>query len=95
MSNEKEEQKEVDWLEGDIEQKRAEQHAQAVEFAKTYEIFVDTPRGQELLRVWEESILNLSTPIDSSVQKYAADEAVRDFIRGIKRQIKLAQERVQ
>ncbi len=93
MSDGKEERK-VDWFEGDVKQSREEMRAKAVELAKLYDIFVDTPRGQELLKHWEKTILNLSTPVESSHQRYAAEEAVRDFVRGIKRQIKLAQERV-
>lgn len=88
-----EEQREADWLEGDVEEKRAEMRSKAIEFAKMYEIFVDTPRGQELLAHWESTILEKDTPTESSLQRYAADEGVRKFIRGIRQQIRLAQER--
>ncbi len=87
------EQKEVDWFEGDVTQRREEMHSKAVEFAQLYEIFVDSPRGQELLAYWEKTILDISTPTESSLQRYAADEGVRDFIRGIRTQIRLARER--
>ena len=93
--SDKEQEQEVDWLEGDPAQQRAEQRVQAIAHAQLYLVFVDAPRGRELLESWEELIVNVKTPVESSIQKYAADEAVRDFIRGIRRQIKLAQERDQ
>ncbi len=85
---------EHDWLEGDIEQQRRDMRIQEIEFAKLYEIFVDSPRGQELLTHWEVTILDVGTPTESSIQRYAKDEGVREFIRGIRNQIKLAQERI-
>ncbi len=88
------EETEVDWLEGDVEEQREEMRGNAIEFAKQYEIFVDSPRGQGLLEYWIETKLNASTPVESSLQRYAADEGVRNFIRGILAQIKLAQDRL-
>ncbi len=87
-------EQEVDWLEGGGEQQREEMLGKAIEFAKLYEVFVDSPRGQELLQYWEKTILDISTPVESSLQRYAADEGVRNFIRGIRTQIRLAQDRV-
>ncbi len=83
----------VDWLEGNVEQAKQEMRAKEIEFAKMYEVFVNTVRGRELLEYWEKTILDISTPTESSLQRYAKDEGVRDFIRGIRRQIRLAQER--
>ena len=84
--------KDVDWLEGDIDAVKAKQRDQALEVAETYLVFADTPRAIRLLELWEENLVNKQTPVDSSVQRYAADEAVRDFVRGIRRQIKMVQE---
>ncbi len=81
-----------DWLEGSAEENREEQRVKALEVAKLYEVFVDTPRAREILEFWETNIVDKRTPVDSSVQRYAADESVRDFVRGIRRQIKMAQE---
>ena len=86
------ENKDVDWLEGDVEQRKAEQKILALETAKMYEVFVDTPRAKEILDLWEATIVNVTTPVESSIQKYAADNALRDFVQGIRRQIKMAQE---
>ena len=36
---------EVDWLEGDVKQAQAEMLNNAIEFAKLYEVFADTPRA--------------------------------------------------
>ena len=87
------EEQEVDGFEGDPKQQREEMRDKAIEFAKLYEIFVDSPRGQELLEFWEKTVLNISTPVESSIQRYAADEGARNFIRNIQVQIKLARER--
>ncbi len=81
-----------DWLEGDSEEYREQQRARGLETAKLYEVFVDHPRAKQLLEFWEANIVGKQTPVESSIQKYAADESVRDFIRGIRRQIKLAME---
>lgn len=86
------EEKEHDWLEGDADLQREDMRAKAVEFAKLYEVFVNTARGKELLEHWERTILEKSTPVESSLQRYVSDESVRDFIRGIRRQIQLAQD---
>lgn len=87
-----ENKKETDWLEGESDQIKEEQKVQALEVAQTYLVFADTPRAKYLLEFWEENLVNKQTPVDSSIQRYAADEAVRDFVRGIRRQIAMAQE---
>ncbi len=81
-----------DWLEGDIEGNKEQQRAKALEVAQLYLVFVDTPRARQLLEDWEKRLVDVQTPVESSIQRYAADESVRDFVRGIRRQIKLAQE---
>ncbi len=88
----KELEQEPDWFEGNVKKDRLELHNRALERARLYNVFVDTPRAVELLRHWEESLVEKKTPVESSLQRYAADESVRDFVRGIKRQIKMAQE---
>jgi hypothetical protein len=58
------------------------------EFAQLYvETFVNTPSGRALLAHWEKTIFWKPTPVSASVQQYAADEALRNFIRGIRGQI--------
>lgn len=84
-------EQEVDWLEGNVEEKREEQRVKQIQFAKLYEVFVNTARGRELLEYWERTILDVDTPIDSSLQRYANDEGVRRFIRSIRQQIRIAQ----
>lgn len=84
---------EGDWLTGETDQARAALQQKAVEEAQIYLLFTEE-RGRELLRRWDERLMNVRTPVESSIQKYAADEAVRDFVRGIHRQIELAQRRL-
>ena len=88
----KELEQEPDWFEGNVEKERGELRNKGLERARLYNVFVDTPRAVELLRHWEETLVEKQTPVESTLQRYAADEAVRDFVRGIKRQIKMAQE---
>jgi len=83
---------EVDWLEADNAEAVAEARVKELEFAKNYEIFVTDPRGKELFEVWK-LLARKETPTDSSLQTYAADNAVRSFINKIQHQIELAQER--
>ena len=87
-------EREEDWLEGNPEQRRDEMRSKSIEFAKLYEVFIDTAQGRELLKHWKKTILDASTPVESSIQRYAKDEGVREFIRGISRQLELAQEQV-
>ena len=84
--------KERDWLEGDAQEAQEKQKELAIELAQIYLVFTDTPRAKQVLEFWEATLVNKQTPTDSSLQVYAADEAVRDFVRGIRRQIKMAQE---
>ena len=86
-------EQEGDWLEGDVDQVKKEQRSRELEFAKNYEIFVSDSRAKAILEHWEQTLLRKITPTDASVQTYAADNAVRDFISKIKHQIELAQER--
>lgn len=81
-----------DWFEGEAEKAQEEQKAKAISFAQIYLVFVNNPRAKELLEHWEATLVNKQTPVSAPLQVYAADEAVRDFIRGIRRQIALAQE---
>ena len=87
-------EREEDWLEGNPEQHREEMRSKSIEFAKLYEVFIDTAQGRELLKHWKKTILDASTPVESSIQRYAKDEGVREFIRGISRQLELAQDQI-
>jgi hypothetical protein len=77
----------LDFLDGPVKQEvtTAEQ-----EFAQLYvEVFQNNAQGARLLKQWEDGVFWKMTPTDASVQRYAADEALRQFIRGIRGQIKL------
>ena len=81
-----------DWLEGDTEEQREELKSKALETAQLYLVFEEAPRARQLLKDWEERLVNVETPDESSLQKFAADNALRKFVVGIKRQIKFAKE---
>jgi len=85
--------KDVDWLEADNTEAVETARTQEIEFAKNYEIFVTDPRGKAIFEHWEKTLLRKVTPADATLQEYAADNAVRDFINKIQYQIELAQER--
>lgn len=87
---------EADWLSGDAREdaspkEKAVQQARAVDFAQLYLCFVRDPQARELLAHWVESVENRDVPPSASHQEYAYWEGRRAFIRGIQRQIALAQ----
>jgi hypothetical protein len=70
---------------------REEQRDKAVEYAKLYlATFVHNPAGARLLAEWEERVVRKLTPVNAPHTEYAANEAVRQFVLGIKQQIVLA-----
>lgn len=84
---------EDDFLNDSATEIRQKQQALAVEFAKNYEVFVSDPRGAALLAHWDKALVRGITPIESSLQKYAADNALREFVVKIHQQIEIARER--
>jgi hypothetical protein len=70
---------------------REEQRDKAVEYAKLYlATFVHNPAGARLLAEWEERVVRKLTHVNAPHTEYAANEAVRQFVLGIKQQIVLA-----
>jgi len=81
----------MDWLETGTTAVDPEQKDKMIEVAKLYhDAFVSSPSGAKLLQMWTERDFYESVSVDSSINRYAAVEARRDFIRGIHRQIALA-----
>ena len=79
------------WLDAGDTGVSPEMKAAGVEVARLYhECFVMSPAGSKLLQMWTERDFNEPVPVDASINRYAAVEARRDFIRGIHRQIALA-----
>ena len=77
----------------DIESNDKQRQGQVDEgrrIAALYTVFEMDERGRELLRMWDETLLNRRTPTDATINTYAANEAMRAFIAGIHQQIKLA-----
>jgi hypothetical protein len=68
---------------------REAQRDKALDFAKLYLVFTEG-RGKQLLEFWTSTIEAVDTSADSSHAQYAYAEGRRAFIRGIKRQIELA-----
>lgn len=68
---------------------REAQRDRALDFAKLYLVFTEG-RGKQLLEFWTSTIEAVDTPADSTHAQYAFAEGRRSFIRGIKRQIELA-----
>lgn len=82
----------ADWLDDNGSAARAAQQAKAVDFAQNYLVFEQDSRARALLEHWEQAVLRKRTPVDATHQRYAADEAVRAFVAGIREQISLARQ---
>lgn len=81
------------WLDDQAnEAERAQREAKATEVSRLYMVFETHPVAKQLLEMWETACLNKRTPVDASIARYAADEAVRAFIAGIRHQIALAKQ---
>jgi hypothetical protein len=79
-----------DWLNDGEAQRRAQQDN--LNFAKLYvEVFVNNAAGKAILSQWTNGIGKKRTPVNGTLQEYAANEAVRVFIQAIQDQIDLAQ----
>lgn len=81
----------VDWLDesaNEAEQAKAKQQYDNV--ARLYLVFETHPIAKQLLAMWTASCLHKRTPVNAPHTQYAADEAVRDFVAGIHRQIEKA-----
>lgn len=62
----------------------------AVEFAQQYRyLFVENATGARLLDYWTRTLARKRTPVNATIQEYAATEAVRAFIEDIRAQIEL------
>lgn len=84
----------MDWLDTDDKEVSAYRIAQkdlAVDFAQNYKVFEDDPRAVALLNHWVDTVEQRDVPPSASHQEYAHFEGRRSFIRGIQRQLKLAQ----
>lgn len=79
-----------DWLNPDNEKIASAQRAAALEIASRYLVFQTNQQARELLAMWDQQIRRKRTPLNASIQEYAANEAMRAFIEGIHDQINIA-----
>lgn len=85
---------EADWLSDPAgDNARADQYAKALEFSQLYLVFVQDPRGRELLAHWDKTLRRKTVPANASIQEYAVANANREFIEKIMLQIELAQQK--
>lgn len=69
----------------------AEQKTAALNEARLYfDAFVTNPAGAEILKRWTDRDFHEPVAVDSSIQRYAAVEARRDFIRKIHQWVNFA-----
>jgi len=59
-------------------------------FAALHSVFILDARAKELLKYWQETARE-RTPVNATIQEYAAREAVRSHVQMIEEQIVLAQ----
>lgn len=85
---------EKDWLEIDEPQDRNKVAAEkAMEIANLYlDAFERNHSGRRLLEMWIDADFNQFVPVNAPHTQYAAVEARRAFIRGIRGQIELARQ---
>lgn len=63
---------------------------QGLRIAKLYTVFQSNEQCRELLALWESTLANKRTPVNATINEYAANEALRAFVQGIHEQIRLA-----
>lgn len=87
-----------DWLSKDVRDTdvqttvRDAQRKVDVDRAQIYVgAFVDSPAGRKLLEHWDNEVLGLRVSVNATLSDYVATEAVRNFVRKIHDQIRLAQ----
>lgn len=80
-----------DWLDNDdVARYRATQAANHVEFAQNYLVFDNDSRARALLAQWSKALMERRTPVNASIQEYAANEALRAFVAELHVQIAVA-----
>jgi len=87
---------EVSWMDGDARDSlpsasREMQRQKALDVARLYLVFKEDARCRELLSIWDKTLRRRRIAADSSLQVYAAHNALRDFVEGIHEQIEFAQ----
>lgn len=79
----------ADWLEGDADETRQMATNAALEHAQLFLVFEETERGRALLEYWDRICIHHRTPVNAPITQYAADEARREFVAGIHRNLDL------
>lgn len=78
----------TDWLDdAETEAARAQIEQKGLEVSRLYMVFETHPQAKQLLAMWEEACLRKRTPINAPHTQYAADEAIRSFVAGIRNEI--------
>lgn len=75
------------------DENRAKLKQDAIEFAQRYLVFVQDGRGKALLEHWVKTIEQKDISPNATLQEYAYFEGRRAFVRGIQRQLELAQQK--
>ncbi len=73
-------------------EEREKREENQMRFAQRYLVFETNEQARAIMEYWEETFVNRPTPVEAPIQVYAADQALRSLVIGIKRQIKLAKE---
>lgn len=82
----------ADWLNADeLDAAKEAQAQKALEFAQQHLFFKTDPRAAALLQFWKDTVIARRVPVGSSLDAYAAAEAVRGFVGEIERQLKIAE----
>lgn len=73
-------------------EQRSFQLAEGRRIALLYTVFETDQRARDLLKLWDETLLNRRTPVNAPHTEYAANEALRGFVAGIHTQIQIAKQ---
>jgi hypothetical protein len=86
-----------DWIGSDIRDSdvsvaaRTAQRLADVERAQLYLSAFSSPAGRKLLEQWDADIENVRVSVNATLSEYVAAETVRNFVRKVHDQIRLAQ----
>jgi hypothetical protein len=82
-----------DWLDdAETAVARAQLEQKSLEVSRLYLVFETHPQAKQLLAMWEDACSRKRTPINAPHTQYAADEAIRSFVAGIRNEIAKARQ---
>ena len=86
-------QQQDNWLDDQAQEAaRAQAELKSLEVSRLYLVFETHPAAKQLLEMWEDACLRKRTPVNAPHTQYAADEAIRSFVAGVRNEIAKAKQ---